>query len=198
MKKVQKMKTQTDTKRNTKIITIPNILSVVRLCMIPWIVWLYCVKEEYILTTVVLTLSGLTDIVDGFIARRFNMISDIGKALDPIADKLTQIAMMLCLVSRFPYVLIPLVLLIAKEIFAAVMGILVIKSTGSVQGAVWHGKLTTVCIYALMVLHLLWSNIPSTVSLISVGVCSGFMIMSCILYSINNVGLLKNAKNKKQ
>lgn len=192
------MKTQTDTKRNTKIITIPNILSVVRLCMIPWIVWLYCVKEEYILTTVVLTLSGLTDIVDGFIARRFNMISDIGKALDPIADKLTQIAMMLCLVSRFPYVLIPLVLLIAKEIFAAVMGILVIKSTGSVQGAVWHGKLTTVCIYALMVLHLLWSNIPSTVSLISVGVCSGFMIMSCILYSINNVGLLKNAKNKKQ
>lgn len=196
MKKEQKMKTESKTK--SQIFTIPNILSVVRLCMIPLIVWLYCVKKEYIMTTVVLTLSGLTDVVDGFIARKFNMISDLGKALDPIADKLTQIATLFCLVSRFKVIMIPLVLLIVKEIFAGIMGLLVIKNTSEVHGAVWHGKLTTVCIYSLMVLHLLWANIPNSVSLISIGVCSGVMIMSCILYSMKNIGLIKNAKNKSE
>ena len=184
-------------KVKSQIFTIPNILSVVRLCMIPIIVWLYCVKKEYIMTTVVLTLSGLTDVVDGFIARRFNMISEVGKALDPIADKLTQIATLICLVTRFPLMLVPLILLVVKEVAAGIKGLIVIKKTKEVHGAVWHGKLTTVCIYALMALHLLWADIPSAASLITIGVCTGIMLMSCILYSMKNIGLIKNAKNKE-
>ena len=72
-----------------KIITIPNLLSLFRILLIPIIVWLYCVEKKYELTILVLLISGASDIIDGFIARRFNMISDIGKALDPIVDKLT-------------------------------------------------------------------------------------------------------------
>ena len=77
-----------------KIITIPNILTFFRLLLIPVIVWLYLVKKDPIWTMAVLALSGITDIVDGIIARKCNMISDFGKAFDPVADKLTQIAML--------------------------------------------------------------------------------------------------------
>lgn len=74
-----------------KIFTIPNLLSAFRLLLIPVFVWAYCIKKAYLLTAGVLLLSGLTDMADGFIARRFHMISDLGKMLDPIADKLSLI-----------------------------------------------------------------------------------------------------------
>jgi phosphatidylglycerophosphate synthase len=99
-----------------KILTIPNLLSFFRLCLIPVMIWLYTIQENYGLTTLVLLLSGITDVVDGIIARKCNMISDFGKAFDPIADKLTQVAMMFCLVTRFPWMILPLVLLVVKEL----------------------------------------------------------------------------------
>ena len=98
-----------------KIITIPNILSFFRICLIPVIVWLYNVKQDYLWTLFILLLSAVTDIVDGIIARKCNMISDFGKAFDPVADKLTQMAMLFCLVSRFPYMMIPLCFLWLKK-----------------------------------------------------------------------------------
>lgn len=97
-----------ENKYKNKILTIPNILSFLRLCLIPVIVWLYVDKQDYLWALLVLILSGITDIVDGIIARKCNMISDFGKAFDPIADKLTQMATLYCLISRFSYMLIPL------------------------------------------------------------------------------------------
>jgi len=109
-----------ENKYQKKILTIPNLLSLFRICLIPVIVWLYCVKENYLWTTITLVISGLTDVVDGFIARRFGMISDFGKAFDPVADKLTQIVTLYCLVTRFPLMLLPLGVLIVKEVFAGI------------------------------------------------------------------------------
>lgn len=178
-------------KYKKKIITIPNILSFFRLCLIPVIVWLYCVEENYLATTLVVALSGLTDVVDGFIARRFHMISDFGKAFDPVADKLTQIALLFCLVTRFPHMLVPLVILVVKEIFAGVTGLLVIRKTGTVMGAVWHGKATTACLYGTMIVHLIWYRIPGVVSYILVGLCTVMMLISAVLYGLRNCTALK-------
>ena len=175
-----------------KIITIPNILSFFRLCLIPVIVWLYTVKQDHFLTLIILVLSGVTDIVDGIIARKCNMISDFGKAFDPVADKLTQMAMLFCLVSRFPYMMIPFVLLVVKEVFTGITALITIKRTNTVKGAVWHGKLTTVALYSMMAIHLLWYNIPRAVSLILVGICIGITLMSFILYTIQNIKAIKN------
>ena len=175
-----------------KIITIPNILSFFRLCLIPVIVWLYTVKQDYLWTLLILLFSAVTDIVDGIIARKCNMISDFGKAFDPVADKLTQMAMLFCLVSRFPYMMIPFVLLVVKEVFTGITALITIKRTNTVKGAVWHGKLTTIALYSMMAIHLLWYNIPSTVSLILVGICIGIMLMSFILYTIQNIKAIKN------
>ena len=105
-----------------KILTVPNVLSAFRLLLVPALAWLYLVRKDYSATAWVLLLSGATDIADGFIARRFGMVSDLGKALDPIADKLTQIVMLACLLTRFGNLLFPCVLLIVKEIVTGCMG----------------------------------------------------------------------------
>lgn len=188
--------TNAKTDYQKKIITIPNCLSFFRLCLIPVIVWLYCFKKNYMWTTIVLILSGLTDIADGFIARRFGMISDFGKILDPIADKLTQAATLFCLVTRFHYMVIPLVLLVIKELFAAITGLMAIHKTKVVVGADWHGKATTVSLYSMMIIHIVWYNISSPVSHILVGICVGIMLMSFVLYAIRNIKMIRNGINE--
>ena len=122
--------------RTNRILTIPNLLSAFRILLVPVIVWLYCWKADYPLAAWTLTLSGLTDIVDGFIARRFHMVSNLGKALDPIADKLTQTAALGCLLTRFGAMWWLLGVLVAKETIMAFMGLLVIRRTGAAYSAV--------------------------------------------------------------
>lgn len=178
-------------KDRASVLTIPNLLSLLRLCMIPVMVWLYIFRKKYILTTLVLFLSALTDIADGYIARHFHMVSDLGKALDPVADKLTQIAMIFCLTSRFPLMLLPLAILVVKEVFSGICSLAVIHKTGRVEGAVWHGKVTTVLLYTTMALHLLWYCIPRIVSAVSIALCSGMMVFSAAGYAIRNFRMLK-------
>ncbi len=172
------------------VFTIPNILSMIRLALIPIIIWLYSVKGDYALTAVVLIISGVTDAVDGYIARHFNMISDIGKALDPVADKLTQISMLYCLTTQFPLMLLPFGLLIIKEFIAAILGIMMIHSTKKVHSAVWHGKVSTILLYAMMTLHVLWINIPEAISTSTILLCTAVIIFSFILYSANYIKTL--------
>ncbi len=172
---------------NKHIFTIPNILSFLRLGMIPFIVWLYCFKAEYVLTGILLVLSGLTDIIDGFIARNFNMISDLGKVLDPIADKFTQGAMLLCLIFRFPLMIIPFFLMLAKELFMTISGYIIIKKRNKVLGADWHGKAATVCIFVMMILHVFWFEISKAVSTVSIVTCTIMIGLSFILYAIRNI-----------
>lgn len=178
-------------KYKKKIITIPNLLSLLRLLLIPVIVWLYLGKEDHLAATAVLVLSGLTDIIDGIIARKFNMVSDFGKAFDPIADKLTQLAVLFCLVTRFPGMLLPLILLLIKEITAGLLSLMVIRKTGNVYGAVWHGKVTTVLLYGTMIVHLLWYRIPALLSGILIGACTAMILLSAILYGRKNIRIMK-------
>lgn len=177
-----------------KILTIPNVLSFFRLCLIPLIVWQYVGRQNYLIALYLLALSGLTDIADGIIARNFNMVSDFGKAFDPVADKLTQIAMLFCLVTRFPNMWLPLILLIVKEVFAGITGLMMVKK-GIVIGADWHGKVTTVLLYSTMLVHLAWISIPSSVSNILIGACTAMILLSGILYGIRNLRCLTSGEN---
>ena len=169
------------------VLTIPNLLSLVRLLLIPVIVISYVKFENYILAVILLLLSGITDIVDGAIARKFNMVSDFGKILDPIADKVTQGAVLLCLVSRFNYMIYLFIFYAVKEMFMGITGVLRIQKTGRVHGADWHGKLTTVTLYTVMLLHIIWINIPLLISQIAVIISSCIMALSMVLYGIDNI-----------
>ena len=180
-----------------KILTIPNILSFFRLCLIPVIVWLYCVEEQYWGTVFVYAFSCLTDIVDGIIARRFNMISTFGKLFDPFADKLTQIAIILCLGWHFGwYMIIPVVIFVIKEVTMNGIGLIAAKKTGIIKGAMWHGKLNTMVFFVLMVIHLVWYNMPDYMSYILVCLSVSMMLLSATLYTIDYVKMIKEADAK--
>ncbi len=179
-----------ENKYQKKIITIPNILSFIRLIMIPVIVWLYFGERDYLLTGIVVIISFLTDVADGFIARTFNMISDLGKVLDPIADKATQIVVMIMLAISFPLMLIPIVLTVIKESFMAITGYMVIKKCDLVMGAEWHGKVATFALTAVMCLHLVWYSIEPTLSLVLIVICSALIALSLALYAKRNFGYL--------
>lgn len=168
--------------KKEQVLTIPNLLSVIRLLMIPLIVWLYIGIERYGTAAAVIVVSGLTDIADGFIARKFHMISDLGKILDPIADKLTQGIILICLASRYKWMIVLTVLFAAKELCMALLGYLALKQEDSVNSAKWHGKVTTVFLYIVMFVLILFPNIPLGVanSLIFVSGC--FIIVSFSLY----------------
>ena len=174
-------------KYKDKIITIPNLLSLFRLLLIPVIAWLYVAKHDPLWTCIILILSGVTDVVDGIIARKCHMVSDFGKAFDPVADKLTQIAMLFCLVTRFKWMLLPLCVMVVKEVTAGILGLVVIRKTGNVDGAVWHGKATTVSLYSMMIIHLVWYNIPGVISGILIGACTALALLSAFMYTRENI-----------
>lgn len=176
------------------ILTIPNLLSLFRIVLIPIIAVLYCKYHMYSATTLVIIISGITDVADGWIARRYNMVSDVGKVLDPIADKLTQATIVLCLFTRFPYMIYLFFLMAAKETVMLITGALMVRYSGKVLGADWHGKLTTCAIYAMMLVHIVWYNIPTHVSDILLLIVACIMIFSLTLYSMRNVKLIKEYK----
>jgi len=179
-----------------RIVTVPNILTIVRLALIPIFVVLYF-QQRYPLATVILVISGITDVVDGIIARKFSLVTRIGKAIDPIADKLTQAVVLVCLAFRFRLMLVPLILLVVKEIFNSILHIIVIRKTGEVFGAVWYGKVATVFLYITIGLHALWYNIPEVLSAIVIFVCTGLILLSMVLYTIRYFTLIKEADGKK-
>lgn len=180
--------------RNTRFFTIPNLLSAFRVLLVPLLVWLYCGKGDYAGTAWVLVLSGVTDVADGFIARRFHMVSDLGKVLDPVADKLTQAAALGCLLTRFNAMWWLLGVLVAKETFMTFMGLLVIRRTGAAYSAEWHGKLATCVLYAAIFTHIVWYGVPPAVSyaLTAAGVAS--MLLSLSLYTADNLRRIKTGR----
>ena len=163
--------------KGKQILTIPNLLSVFRILLIPLIVWLYCGKQDYPLAAWVLVLSGATDIADGF-----------------IADKLTQTAALGCLLTRFQAVWWLLGVLVVKETVMAVMGLLVIRRTGAVYSASWHGKLATCVLYAVIFTHIVWYAIPQSVSAVLVLAGAASILLSLVLYTKEDLGRLRGGQ----
>lgn len=179
-----------------KLLTIPNALSLLRLLMIPCFVRMYLVREDMLGTALILLLSGLTDTLDGFIARRFDMISNLGKALDPVADKLTQIAMTACLVWRFPHMWLVLGALCVKELFVLVSSLMAIHRIENVLPSDWHGKMTTTALYAAMIAHLIFPEMPGQLSDGLICICTAMILLSGVLYGIRNIRAIRSAKGR--
>ena len=177
-----------------RIFTIPNLLSSIRILLIPFFLWFYLAKDDVTVTVILLAFSAVTDMLDGFIARHFNCISDLGKALDPVADKLTQLAMLFCLLFRFPRMIILIIVLCVKEVFVGSTQLLVIHRTEEVLGADWHGKVTTILLYGVMLLHLLWLDLPDELSFALELLCIAMLLLSGVLYGLRNIRAAKAAK----
>lgn len=173
--------------------SIPNILSYFRLLLIPLFIVLY-VQEDFTEALITLAASGLSDILDGRIARKYDMVTDLGKVLDPVADKLTQCAMMLCVAMRYPAMWWLLGLHVVKETVMLIMGWYVLKRTDTVNSAIWAGKLCTGVIYAVMMLHVILPHLPQPVSVGCTVVCAGLIVLSLIVYTARYVKILGGKK----
>ena len=168
---------------------LPNLISAGRILLVPVFVFCYLrVSTEASLA--VLLLSALSDVLDGFIARRFNMVTDLGKILDPVADKLIQAAMMLCLSLRFPQLWLLLGIHVFRELTLLAMGFIAVKSTGEVSSARWYGKLCTALIYTFMLTLLIYPNLSKGLINGMLFCCGGWMIVCMLLYFAQYLRLL--------
>lgn len=139
---------------------VPNILTIIRLLLIPIIIF-YIFTGNYILAFVFFTISGLTDIADGFIARKFNLVSNFGKLMDPLADKLTQIATLTSLVLTNIIPIWILIIVLLKE-FIMICGASFLYGKDVVVYSRWYGKLATVLFYIAIVISLLLKQFELT------------------------------------
>ena len=152
-----------------RILTVPNLLSFFRLLLVPAFIVSYMqlgsADTVAIWPIVILALSGITDLFDGMIARKFNQVSDLGKMLDPLADKLTQISVLVCLTIRHVEswaIWVLLVLFLIRECSILIGGLVMLKGKRrEVPQAKWFGKLSTFEFYTAMLLLLVFPNMPA-------------------------------------
>ena len=128
---------------------IPNALTILRFILIPFIVG-YLSEENYILAFAFLTLSGLTDVLDGFIARKFNFVTNFGKLIDPLADKATQVSVLATLTLQHIIPLWILIIVLLKECIM-IAGASFLYGKELVVSSRWYGKLSTVLFYIAIV-----------------------------------------------
>lgn len=178
-----------------EIFTIPNMLSLFRLVLIPVYVVIYlnaATAMEYMLAGSILAASCLTDVVDGQIARHFNMISTVGKVLDPVADKATQFTLTLCLSLKYPVLRPVLVLFVAKETFQLIAMIVSYLHGKVLPGALLPGKICTVILFISLIAMVLFPDMnPRFVDAIA-AVDSVFLAVSFVTYIFAYLG--KHAK----
>ena len=181
------------TKKN--VLTIPNLMTLIRIILIPIFIVLY-IKEQYIAALVVIAVSWLSDIADGFVARNFDQVSELGKMFDPLADKLTQLAMIFCLAYRYPLMWLMFGLFIVRDLTQIVLGSMVLAVKDEVNSANWFGKLSTGSVYIVTIILIVWFNIPLWLANTFIGISIGFIFLSMIAYAMFDIKILKGQKKK--
>lgn len=170
-----------------EIVTIPNLLSLFRLALIPVYVYIYLNATEtyqYVTAGTIMAVSCLTDMIDGKIARKYNMISTLGKILDPLADKITQFTLTVCLSLKYPALRPVLILFVVKEVFQLVAGLVNLRKGKMLPGALMAGKVCTTILFVSLIAMVLFPEMnPMWVDAIAIvdGVFLGISFVSYIL-----------------
>ena len=164
-----------------EILTIPNLLSLFRLLLIPVYMTIYLnasQTRDYVVAALILAISCLTDMIDGKIARKFNMITTFGKFLDPVADKVTQFTLIICLSIKYPILWNLVLLFVIKESFQFIAGLITYRKGRMLTGALITGKIcTTVLFVSLTAMILMPDMSKRAVNIITV-VDGIFMLMA--------------------
>lgn len=164
-----------------EIFSIPNFLSLFRLILIPVyiIIYLNAVNAaDYFIAAAILAVSCLTDMIDGKIARHFNMVSTVGKILDPLADKATQFSLIVCLSLKYPVLLFLIALFVAKESFQLIAGGINLKKGIMLKGALLSGKICTTVLFISLIIMVMIPLLKPTVVYIITIVDAFFMMVA--------------------
>lgn len=189
-------------KKVNKNLNIPNALSFFRMLLIPVFIVFYMMADKtdyiyYVYAASALILSGLTDLFDGVIARKFNQITELGKILDPIADKLTQMAVVVCVAIKLNNLIIALALtfFVLKEIAMLIGGFIILKNNIVIQPSQWYGKVATAVFYVVMAAIALF-DLGTEISFILILVAAAFMLFAFFQYLRDYFRMMATKKEK--
>lgn len=168
-----------------KIVTIPNILSLIRLALVPVFVAAFFGESENsrLYAAGIFLLSGVTDVADGIIARKFKMTSYLGKILDPLADKLTQATVSLCVAVKHSELIILFAVFFVKELLMLIGGLIIVKSGKKIASSKWFGKAATCVMFGVIIIVVLFSSsISSSVLNVLSAVAIFAIVFSLVMY----------------
>ena len=180
--------------------TVPNVLTVIRLLLIPPMM-LFLLDQNYIMAGLMLLLSALSDMLDGLTARKLNQITALGKILDPIADKLTLIAVVACVNILYPDIFVFTAVLFAKEVLMLSGGAFLLRRKIKPPAAKWYGKMSTVIFYSsvitLVLLKAIWGYTNKTLTFCLLAVTTASMLFSLVMYFLLFLGLARKYRAEK-
>lgn len=183
------------------LVTVPNLITYVRFLLVPPFVYFF-LKENYIMAGVMIGLSGLSDCFDGFFARKLNQVTSLGKILDPIADKVTLIAVAVCMLIYMPAILPIMLVLVVKEFLMLLGGfVLLIKKIAPPPANIF-GKVATLVFYFTICIIIFLKAVfqIEIMSLIVIGsiIVALTMLVALVQYAVMFVKLLKqNSKTEE-
>lgn len=167
--------------------SLPNIMGYFRILLIPVFCWLFLTAEtvsDYYKSGAVVLVSTLTDFLDGFVARKCNMITELGKFVDPVADKFTHGALVGCLASRYSLLWVLFGIMVLKEGFMLLVGYLKLRQGKKLNGASWYGKVCTALLFGVICLLLFWVEIPAPLANGLIGLCLAVHIFAWFMYAL--------------
>lgn len=170
-----------------EIVTIPNLLSLFRLVLIPVYVAIYLNAQDlsdYYLAAGILAVSCLTDMIDGKIARHFNMISSIGKILDPLADKATQFTLIICLTMKYRVLRYLVILFVLKEGFQLIAGGISLRKGKMLKGALISGKICTTILFLSLIIMVMLPDLSINIVNIIAILDAVFMLAAFVDYVV--------------
>lgn len=180
--------------------SIPNLMGYFRILLIPVFCWLYLNAEtqtDILWAAAVVAISSLTDLFDGMVARNFHMVTDLGKIVDPVADKLTHAALAVCLATRYPLMWLLIGLMVLKEGYMAVMGLIFLRKGRMIDGAMWFGKVCTATLFVGMLVMFLFPNVDITVCDTLIGIMMIVMLVTLVKYVILYTRMLRESRRNK-
>ena len=178
-----------------EIWSIPNLLSIFRILLIPVYMHIYMNAEgsrDYAAAGVILAFGCLTDMADGYIARRFHMITNLGKVLDPLADKLTQLSLFICLSAHRRLLNYLLVIFLIKEFWQLFVMISALRRGKALNGALMSGKICTTVLFTSLGLMFVWPTMGDGLANAITVVCFVFL-----MYAFTDYILAYFGKEKK-
>ena len=179
---------------------VPNIISVFRICLVPVFIMVYFSNEpdHYIRAVLVYALAAFSDFLDGYLARKFEVSSNLGKFLDPLGDKLMTLAVMICITIDGLIPLWAVLLVGVKELLMGTGGLLLHKRAHvDLPASNLLGKASTVVFFLVCVTLILYRNIPEWASLTLISIAIGLTFIALVSYLIKYIRIMKSMDNAK-
>lgn len=168
--------------RTKEIFSIPNLMGYLRILLIPVFCYLYIAKQQYLWAAAVVLFSSLTDLFDGWVARKFNMVTQLGKVLDPVADKLTHAALAICLAVRYPFMWALIGFMAIKEGYMGIMGLVFLQKGKMLDGAMWFGKVCTAVLFTGLLVLFLFPHLPLWLVNSLIGIMMAVILFTLCMY----------------